>query len=50
MLDPSLTLPPTLPADAQPSALLRQLLAQFAATGLPMAMIHHDEPQTKEVP
>ena len=50
VLDPALTQPPASPPDAQPPALLRQLLAQFAATGLPMAMIHHDEPHTKEVP
>jgi len=44
MIDPSVVLPPQSPADHQPAPLLRQLLAQFAATGLPAAMIHHQEP------
>jgi len=48
--DASVTPPPASSVHAPPPALLRQLLAQFAATGLPMAMIHHDEPQTKVVP
>jgi putative transposase len=32
----------------EPPALLRELLGRFAATGLPMAMIHHEEPNPKE--
>ena len=33
---------------SEPPALLRELLGRFAATGLPMAMIHHPEPDSKE--
>ena len=36
-----------LPAEAQPAPLLRKLLAQFSATGLPAAMIHHQEPDSE---
>ena len=49
-LDPSLPLPAQSTADHPPAPLLRKLLAQFAATGLPVAMIHHEEPNREESP
>ena len=47
-IDPSLALPAQSTAEHQPAPLLRKLLAQFAATGLPAAMIHHEEPNPEE--
>jgi len=47
-LNPVLTPPPSSRTEGQPAPVLRQLLAQFAATGLPMAMIHHNEPNDKD--
>ena len=47
-IDPSLPLPPQAAAEHQPAPLLRKLLAQFAATGLPAAMIHHQPPNAEE--
>lgn len=47
-LDPSLLLPTQSTADHQPAPLMRRLLAQFSATGLPAAMIHHEEPNSEE--
>jgi len=49
-IDPAVALPPQAAADGQPAPLLRQLLAQFAATGLPAAMIHHEEPNPEATP
>lgn len=49
-LDPALPLPAPFTADHPPAPLLRKLLAQFAATGLPVAMIHHEEPNREESP
>jgi hypothetical protein len=47
-IDPSLPLPPQSTADHRPAPLLRKLLAQFSATGLPAAMIHYEEPNPEE--
>jgi transposase InsO family protein len=47
-IDPSVPVAAQTPADRQPAPLLRQLLAQFAATGLPAAMIHHEPPNPEE--
>ena len=47
-IDPSVALPAQSQAAHQPAPLLRKLLAQFAATGLPAAMIHHEEPNPEE--
>ena len=46
-MDPSLALAQPTP-EHQSAPLLRKLLAQFAATGLPAAMIHHEEANPKE--
>ena len=43
-IDPAVALLAETPADQPPAPLLRKLLAQFAATGLPAAMIHHQPP------
>ena len=39
---------PTATSPSEPPALLRELLSRFAATGLPMAMIHHEEPNSED--
>jgi putative transposase len=49
-IDPSILGAPQTPADGQPAPLLRKLLAQFAATGLPVAMIHHEQPNPEATP
>lgn len=49
-IDPALPIPPQAAAGQQPAPLLRKLLAQFAATGLPAAMIHHQPPNAEETP
>jgi hypothetical protein len=48
MIDPSVALLPQTPAAQPPAPLLRKLLAQFSATGLPAAMIHHQEPNPEQ--
>jgi len=47
-IDASVALPPPTPTDPPPAPLLRKLLAQFAATGLPAAMIHHEPPNPEQ--